>query len=107
MAFNTSSTLALGSLGGAIGAILANSPTAQKSFFSKERFIGGLLGTGLGLAAGQVLQSTQNANLGALALSDAVGTPLKRQPITIRRTDSGAGLTCRCWPTGFYSPANP
>lgn len=86
MNFNRATTLALGSLGAAIGAIAANSPQARQKVFSTERWVGSLLGGSVGLAVGVLTESAQ-PGLGALSLSDGTSTPLKRRPIEIVRTD--------------------
>ena len=90
MRFSPSTTLALGSLGAAIGALATANPRNSKNFFSKERFIGSMLGMSMGLAVGKVGESSGAgmSGLGALSLSDDPNTPLKRQPIQILRTDA-------------------
>ena len=80
--------LTLGALGAAIGAVMNNTGRNKTQFFSKERMIGSMLGFGLGVAAGETMVAANLGGLSGLALSSEPGTPLKRQPIVIVRTDS-------------------
>ena len=102
MVFKRSTTVALASLGGIIGAIVTNQGKARSTHFSKERTIGAMLGMGAGLAVGQLMESTQ-PGLSGLALSDDPGTPLKRQPITIIRTDAAPRMAA---PTNSVAVVN-